>query len=99
MVAGLYFFHNWNQKPVEWTHKEVAALLESWINDNVDDRGWDYFESCEIANPELEKIRQEALAAICFESPYIDPKHKPGIHLNGSGKTLFMELKSKCLGA
>ena len=97
MVAGLFFFYRWNQKPVAWTHEEVAALLESWISDNVDDRGWDYFEACEIINPELEEVRQQALEAIHFNSPYVDSNHSPGMRLNDSGKKLFRELKLKCI--
>ncbi len=97
VVVGLFFFYRWNQKPVAWTHDDVAALLESWISDNVDDIGWDYFEACHIIDPELEEIRQQALEVIHFSSPYIDHSYSPGIRLNEKGKKIFRELKAKCI--
>ncbi len=72
-------------------------LLDSWINDDIDYKGWDYFEACEIANPKLEAVRQQALEATYKNSPYILSCGQPGEKLNDEGKELFKELKAQCL--
>lgn len=93
VLVGIYAFSRWNSRPVEWSPEEVASLLQTWIDGEVDDAGWDYFEACEISNPELENIRQQALDATYIDSPYIDAdRHR----LNERGKELFKDLKAKC---
>jgi len=97
ILVGLYFFNKWNQKPVEWNPQEVADLLQTWIDEDIDYRGWDYFEACEIANSKLEIIRQEALSATYLKSPYIESCGESGERLNEQGKEKFKGLKAKCL--
>ena len=99
VVVSLYAFRKWNLRPVHWDPKEVSALLLSWIDNNVDDRSWDYFESCEIANPKLEEVRQRALNAISFNSPFITAEREDGLRLNAQGIELFQELIKKCVDA
>ncbi|WP_045858646.1 hypothetical protein [Teredinibacter purpureus] len=97
LAVGIYLFKKWNLRPVNWEPEEVSKLLLSWLDDNIDDRAWDYFESCEIANPKLEAIRQRALDAVYFESPFIVSTRQNGLRLNEKGKELFQELREKCL--
>tara|TARA_R110002050_G_scaffold231732_1_gene367577 strand:+ start:289 stop:618 length:330 start_codon:yes stop_codon:yes gene_type:complete len=97
VVVGFYFFNRWNMRPVEWRPEEVVKLLDSWINDDIDYKSWDYFEACEIANPKLEAVRQQALEATYKNSPYILSCGQPGEKLNDEGKELFKELKAQCL--
>jgi hypothetical protein len=95
-LVGIYAFIRWNNRPVEWKPGEVADLLQSWLDDDVDDASWDYFEACEISNPKLEEVRQRALDAIYVESPYMDAgQHR----LNEVGRALFRELKAKCISS
>lgn len=84
-------------RPVHWEPEQVVELLDSWINDDVDYKMWDYFEACEISNPKLEAVRQRALQATYWKSPYIEACGEPGEHLNAQGKELFQELKIQCL--
>ncbi|KZX61459.1 MULTISPECIES: hypothetical protein [unclassified Alcanivorax] len=95
-VVGVYTFTRWNRRPVEWKSEEVADLLQTWLDGDVDDAGWDYFVSCEISDPQLEEIRQEAMGAVYIESPYMDAS---GHRLNEAGKALFRDLKARSQGA
>ncbi|PAU89773.1 hypothetical protein CK507_02570 [Pseudomonas sp. WN033] len=97
VLIAFYAFRKWNMRPVEWEPEEVVALLDSWINDDIDYRGWDYFEACEIADPKLEAVRQRAIEATYLDSPYIQSCGQPGERLNEQGKELFKELKTQCL--
>ena len=47
------------EKPIQRTPEEVAGLLRKCLNDSATDGEIDYFISCEIADPDLEKIRIE----------------------------------------
>ena len=96
-LIAFYFFNKWNMRPVEWEAEDVAKLLESWIKGDIDYKGWDYFEACEIANPTLETIRQKALEATYLNSPYIESCGQPEERLNEKGKKLFKELRAQCL--
>lgn len=96
VFVGIYAISRWNSRPVDWKPEEVADLLQTWLNDDVDEAGWDYFEACEISDPRLEEIRQRALDAIYVESPYIDATRR---RLNERGRALFRELKEKCIGS
>lgn len=83
-----------NTDPVERTPEEIAGILESWINDEVDWKEWDYFESCDIKHPELNKIKNECMKIDMPNSPYIsNPEEK---HLNPAGKKLVSELLAQC---
>lgn len=93
---GLRYFSVWNSKPVKWEPNEVVALLESWLQNNVDDGVWDYFESCQIANPNLEKVRIKVLEATYWDTPYIDSFGTPDQKLNEKGITLFNQLIEEC---
>ena len=97
IFAGLYLFNRWNTKPVEWKPEDVAKLLQTWIDGNIDYAGWDYFEACEIVNPELEKIRLEAIEATWLKSPNIENCGGQNEHLNEKGISKFKELIEKCL--
>jgi len=97
IVLSAYCFRKWNLRPVDWKPEEVSKLLLSWLNDDVDYAAWDYFEACEIANPKLEAIRQRALDAVFFDSPFIENHEAKGLCLNEKGKELFEELSEICL--
>ena len=97
VAAGVYTFIKWNRRPVHWEPEEVAKLIDSWLNDNIDYAGWDYFESCEIRNQKLEEIRIQAIEATWVKSPYIVSCGKPDERLNAEGKQIFEQLKAKCL--
>lgn len=56
LLFGIFFW--WNRKPVDWTADEVRDLLNSWFKDCLDEARWDYFISCKISDPHLNKIRQ-----------------------------------------
>ena len=97
VLAAFYVFNKWNMRPVEWEPEDVVKLLDSWLNDDIDYKGWDYFEACEIANPKLDAVRQRAIEATYLNSPYIESFGQPGEKLNEQGKELFKELKAQCL--
>ena len=82
-------------RPVHWEPEEVIQLLESWIDGEPDYGSWDYFEACEISDPVLEEIRQEALDATYLDSPYIDACGTSEEALNEEGKEKFKSLIEK----
>ena len=95
-VVGVFAFTRWNRRPVEWRSEEVVGLLQNWLDGDVDDAGWDYFVSCEISDPRLEAVRQEAVGAIYLGSRYMDAS---GHRLNEAGKALFRDLQARCPSA
>lgn len=48
---------------VDRTGDEVARYIRNFINGEGNKWDWDDFESVSIANPDLERIRQEAFLA------------------------------------
>jgi hypothetical protein len=92
-----YFFYKWNTRPVEWSPKEVAMLLQSWLDGNIEDDSWDYFESCKVSNTELAKIREEALERTLFESSSIEVESGSKRRLNQEGVKKFNELIALCI--
>jgi hypothetical protein len=93
----VYGFNKWNNRHVDWAPEEVVKLLDSWINDDVDYKAWDYFEACKIADPRLEAIRLRAIEATWLNSPYVQLCGERGESLNEQGKELFKELKAQCM--
>ena len=54
-------FLEWNSRPREMTPKQIAALLQKFIDDTATNAEWDYFATGpRLTNPELESIREDA---------------------------------------
>lgn len=51
------------RRSVDRTADEVAQIIRNFIDGKGDAWDWDDFESFSITDPELERIRQEALLA------------------------------------
>ena len=52
------------RRSVDRTADEVAQIIRNFIDGKGDAWDWDDFENFSLADPELERIRQEALLAI-----------------------------------
>lgn len=91
-----YLFWNKNLKPVKFNPEEICELLESWINNDIDWKEWDYFQSCIIKNKKLESIRQRCIDIDHFESEYLDHSGENMSVLNEKGRIVVEKLLIEC---
>ncbi|WP_067987834.1 hypothetical protein [Neptuniibacter pectenicola] len=83
-----------NNDPIDRAPEEICEILRDWLNDKIDWKEWDYFESCDIKNPVLNEIKNECMKIDVPGSPYMsDPEMKI---LNKSGKKAVAKLLEKC---
>jgi hypothetical protein len=62
-VIGAALMAGLTSRPARRTAADVATYLRDFIEGTGGEMDWDHFESVPIADPELERIRREALAA------------------------------------
>ncbi len=83
--------------PVHWEPQDIAKLLQTCIEGETDHKAWDYFECCEIIEPELESIRQRALEALYGSDRDVYIKNVvTDDYLTSEGKKLFTKLAEEC---
>ncbi len=91
-----YIFRKQNLKPVKRTPTEICNLLESWINNEIDWKEWDYFESCIIENTKLESIRLQCIEMDYRGSKYLDRSEDNMSVLSEEGLVLVKQLLEEC---
>jgi len=76
------------------TREQVANTLEGFVTGAGNQWDWDGFTSIRIDDPELEKIRQRALAL-----PNEFPPEKPGDYCSGAGMEAMHKMADELRGA
>ena len=81
VLIGVFLF--WNSRPVSRTPEDVIETLEKWLQGELTDGEWDYFECCHIKDPDLEKIRGKC-AELSIDPAFTrDPEMGPGLNEAG----------------
>jgi hypothetical protein len=85
-VLILIVLRHINSRPVSRSKDEVLSIINSWLNDKLSSGEWDYFENCEIQNPELEAIRNHCVKLSLDPEFTINPKASSALNLKGKAE-------------
>jgi hypothetical protein len=95
-VAGVAALVVINRRSVKQTPADVAAVLRSLLDGNVDSARWDYFVSTSFADPSLESIRNRCVDAWREGSQFLQPGAIGPQELSAAGVKLIGELLQEC---
>jgi hypothetical protein len=76
--------------PVQRPQTEIVRVMQLWLDDSLPAGEWDFFESCELADPGLDAVRRKCVELSLDPTYTIDPQESPA--LNASGKQRLREI-------